>query len=397
MLETYKYNFKDKNGELIPDEVGLSFMKSRLGTDAYKVFTLYQPEYGVCSAGTARWTSAYHGIPAASDVKTCFVPSKPNHIFLHADFSQNEYRVFAALAKEDGIIQAFREGKDIHRFIAAKTFQKPESEITGAERNVAKRLSFGLLYGKSVQAIAEEYFRGDVKYAQKLFDDFFQMFPRVKAYIEEQKEMLFELGYVTTVFGDPIYISYDASKPSAVAEAIRFSGNYPTQSTASIAAALVGERMLNHAKVNNWDFEMAGFIHDCEEGSFTHELLIQVFEEYPRLAENYPYETYGLPMSIDIEIGICGGAGLVEFKRKKGETKFVKDGLLSAKIEGESKYVDALLEKISISHEYELVGIEEEDVYQSWSEMYLKVASSYRSSLGKVTKIKSGEIHVWKK
>ena len=148
------------------------------------------------------------------------MPRWKNGFFLHADFSQNEYRVFAALAGEEAIMQAFREGKDIHRFIATKVFNKPEKEITGAERNVAKRLSFGLLYGKGIPAIAEEYFRDDVKYAQSLFDMFFNMFPRIKAYMEEQKQMLFDKGYITTVWGDPIYLPYDAS--SVYVDAKRF-------------------------------------------------------------------------------------------------------------------------------------------------------------------------------
>lgn len=394
-METYNHGFKDKDGTPISDQAGIAYAKRKMGDQAYKYFTLYCPEYGVCAADTRRWTSAFHGLPAASDIKSCFAPIQgENGIFLHADFSQNEYKVFAALAKEDGIVQAFREGKDIHRFIASKTFQKPESEITGAERNVAKRLSFGLLYGKSVPAIADEYFRGDIKYAQKLFDDFFTMFPRVKAYIEEQKEMLFSRGYITTVFGDPIHITYDPNKKSSINDAIRYSGNYPTQSSASSAAALVGEKIDKLARDRAWDMYLAGFIHDCEEGSFATPLLLDVFTEYPKLAETFPYETYGLPMSIDIEIGVCGGPGLVEFKREKGKLVFVEDGVLSAKFEGETSYVNRLFERIGQNFTVEFDDVEEEPVYQSWSEMYLRVASSYRTSLGKNTLMKSGKVRI---
>lgn len=177
-----------------------------------KVRYIYEPHYGVNFATTKRWTSAYHGIPSNSDVKGALFPHYEGGFFLHADFAQNEYKVFSALAQEPAIVNAFREGRDIHRFIAAKVFSKPESEITKIERNVAKRLSFGLLYSKSVAAIATDYFYGDITYAQKLFDDFFILYPNIKSYINQQKEFMFNNGYVTTVFGDPIHITYDSNK-----------------------------------------------------------------------------------------------------------------------------------------------------------------------------------------
>lgn len=89
---------------------------------------------------------------------------------------------------------------------------RPHNETQISNKSlVAHNCSFGLLYGKSIVAIAEEYFRGDVKYAQSLFDMFFSMFPAIKTYMEQQKQQLFEHGYVTTVWGDPIYITYNAN------------------------------------------------------------------------------------------------------------------------------------------------------------------------------------------
>jgi DNA polymerase family A len=400
METTYNFDFKDKKGKLISDQDGINYAKSlhnKNNVNIYKYFTLYQPHYGVCAAETGRWTSAYHGLPGACDIKGCFIPFEDDQIFLHADFAQNEYKVFAALAKEEAIIQAFREGKDIHRFIASKVFNKLESEITPSERNVAKRLSFGLLYGKGIPAIAEEYFRGDVKYAQKLFDDFFVMFPRIKAYMREQEEMLFEKGYITTVFGDPIYIEYDKDKKSSVNEAKRYASNYPTQSTASLAAALVGERILEIAQKEKWDLWLGGFIHDCEEGCFGVDYLFPIFEEFPKTAEQYPFDTYRLPMSIDIELGVCGGPGLVEFKRQKGNTAFMINGQLKAKFEGETQYVNQLFDKFrAAGYIIELDKVEEEEDYQSWSEMFLRVASSYRSGLGKTLFITKGLITISK-
>lgn len=228
-MATYIYNFKDKHGNPVSDQDGINFAVDKLGESVLNEYHLYALYYGVNSAVTKRWTSAFHGIPANADVKGVFIPHFKNGYFVHADFSQNEYKVFAALAKEEAIVQAFREGKDIHRFIASKLYSKPEAEISGVERSVAKKLSFGLLYGKGIPAIAEEYFRGDVAYAQSLFDMFFTMFPRVKAYIEEQKAILFANREVYTVFGDAIKIEFDETKITS--EKIDYEGLFKHFST----------------------------------------------------------------------------------------------------------------------------------------------------------------------
>jgi hypothetical protein len=355
---------------------------------------LYQPKYGVNAAITRRWSSSYHGIPSNSDVKTAFVPKEEDDIFLHADFAQNEYKVFAALAKEDAIVQAFREGKDIHMFIASKTFKKPEEEINSAERNVAKRLSFGLLYGKTVAAIADDYFNGDVPYAQKLFDDFYTMFPNIKVYIEQQKNVLFDTGGVTTVFGDFIPIVYDANKPSSVNESIRFAGNYPTQSSASSVAALVGYNFNKYSKENGLGVSIPGFIHDCLEGSFNVKSLIQVFDQMPNFAETWPYETFGLPMSIDMEIGVCGGAGLIEFKRAKGNKRFVVDGVLKAKFEGRKDYFNLLLDKVKKQYKVTIHDEETEVITGAWSDLYMRVASAFHLGMGRPIEFISGTIEI---
>lgn len=133
---------KTKDGSEITLSQALAFLECK-GITPPKLEHYYCPHYSVNAAVTRRWTSAFHGIPANSDVKACLVPRHKDGFFLHADFSQNEYRVFAALAKEGAIMQAFREGKDIHRFIASRIFGKLESEVTNAERNVAKRCVLG--------------------------------------------------------------------------------------------------------------------------------------------------------------------------------------------------------------------------------------------------------------
>lgn len=395
---TRNHNFVDKNGNPISDQAGIAYARQHLGAASYRYQHLYTPHYGVNSAATRRWTSAYHGLPGNSDVKGALVPRNPGGFFMHADFSQNEYRVFAALAKEEAIMQAFLEGKDIHRYIASQVFNKDEDEISDAERNMAKRLSFGLLYGKSVAAIAEEYFRGDINYAQWLFDTFFAMFPRIKVYMEAQRQMLFDQGYITTVWGDPIYLSYDADSQSSVNEAVRYAVNYPTQSTASSIAALTGYEVVQAARSQQWGLHIPGFIHDCLEGDIDHRSLLEVFEALPQVAEDWPYETFGLPLRLDIEIGVRGGPYLVEFKRLKGAKVFVQDGVLEAKLEGRSDAVDLLVERIRSQGQYsvELRDVEVKEERVKWKELYQKVAAAYRLDMGKLVQVTKAVVRIEK-
>jgi len=205
--------------------------------------------------------------------------------------------------------------------------------------------------------------------------------------------MLFNLEYITTVWGDPIHITYDANKKSSVNDAIRYSGNYPTQSTASSTAALVGVRIMEAADANGWPISLPGFIHDCLEGSFANDFLLKAFDIVPNFAENWPFDNFGLPMSIDMEIGVRGGPFLVEFKRPKGELKFIKDGVLSAKFDGRADAVDLLFDRMrTTGYSVETSDVEEEEHYTSWSEMYMKVASAFRLSMGRKVLSKAGTV-----
>lgn len=169
MENTYNYNFVDISGKQIPDKVGIEFAKSLKDKNIYKNMHLLQAGFNPCAAVTRRWSSSFHGLPASGDTKGCLVPFEEEQLFFHADFAQNEYKVFAALAQEPAIIQAFREGRDIHRFIASKVFGKPESEITSSERNVAKRCVHGDTIIEtemgmiSIEDLIKINFRGKVK------------------------------------------------------------------------------------------------------------------------------------------------------------------------------------------------------------------------------------------
>ena len=90
------------------------------------------------AADTRRWTSSFHVIPSKSEVRKCFTSFSKDQICLHWDMSQLELRVAAFLSEDENMIEAFKSGADVHRYVASKVWQKPENEVSSTERRFAK-------------------------------------------------------------------------------------------------------------------------------------------------------------------------------------------------------------------------------------------------------------------
>jgi hypothetical protein len=352
---------------------------------------LYEPHYNVNATVTRRWSSSYHGIPSNSDIRVAFEPFWADGFFGKLDYSQMELRTMAALAGEESLLQAFRDGKDIHRFIASAIFDKPEGEISDAERGWSKKASFGFVYGKSVATFAEEYFRGDVPKTVAFFAKIYGMFPRLRDYIERQTQQLFDEGYVTTIWGDPIYIEYDRGKKSSVNEAIRFAVNYPIQSTASNVTGVTGYELTNWKRERDFEFVVPGFSHDCLEPLLPGRELIPFLERAIEFAEEVPWKKFKLPIKIDVEFGVSAGE-LVQLRRLGGEGSYVAGGELRCTFEGRSPDVASFLRRLKMTHTFRVEDMRRQEKYSSWSDLYLKTNSSYHSLMGKHYQQTSGTL-----
>lgn len=111
----------------------------------YKTFKLKDNQrwilntsFNVCSAETKRWKSSVHVVPWGSELREIYESRVDDGLFLHYDYSQSEVRVLAAVSKDEGLIKAFKDGMDIHKFIASKIFRLPPEKITDAERRYSK-------------------------------------------------------------------------------------------------------------------------------------------------------------------------------------------------------------------------------------------------------------------
>ena len=179
------------------------------------------------------------------EIRKCFIP-EPGCLFFSADYSQIELRVMAHLSGDENMIEAFREGYDIHAATAARIYKKPIEAVTRDERTKAKRANFGIIYGITVFGLAErlEISRDEAK---QLIDGYFATFPQVHAYMEKAKQMAREHGYAETFFHRRRYLPDINSHNATVRNfAERNAINAPIQGSAAdiikIAMVRISER-----------------------------------------------------------------------------------------------------------------------------------------------------------
>jgi DNA polymerase-1 len=174
-------------------------------------------------------------------IRQAFVPA-PGYRLLAADYSQIELRIMAHLSGDEGLLQAFRERRDIHRATAAEVFGLELDEVDADQRRSAKAINFGLIYGMSAFGLGRQLGieRGR---AQTYIDLYFERYPGVKHYMEETRALARERGFVETVFGRRLYLpEINARNAQRRQYAERSAINAPMQGTAAdiIKRAMLG-------------------------------------------------------------------------------------------------------------------------------------------------------------
>lgn len=166
------------------------------------------------------------------EIRKAFVP-EPGCLFFSADYSQIELRIMAHLSGDEALIEAFRQGEDIHAATAAKVFKKPLEEVTRDERRKAKTANFGIIYGISAFGLAERMEVSRTE-ARQLIDSYFQTYPAVKRYMDQSIDDARQRGYIETLFGRRRYLP-DINSRNAVVRgyAERNAINAPIQGTAA--------------------------------------------------------------------------------------------------------------------------------------------------------------------
>jgi DNA polymerase-1 len=196
-------------------------------------------------------------------VRKAFIPRDENHVLLAADYSQIELRIIAALSEEETMIEAFKNGEDIHASTAAKVFNVPLDEVTREQRGNAKTVNFGIIYGVSAFGLSNQTDLSR-KEAKALIDTYYETYPKLRAYMAEQVDFARDNGYVETVLQRRRYLKDINSRNAIVRGAAeRNAVNAPIQGS---AADIIKLAMINIYK-------------RFEEEGFQSKMLLQVHDE----------------------------------------------------------------------------------------------------------------------
>ena len=166
-------------------------------------------------------------------LRSAFVAGSGFTELLTADYSQIEMRIMAHLSEDEGLIEAFRAGEDLHNFVGARIYGVKPSEVTSAMRSKVKAMSYGLVYGLSEFGLARQLKITKTE-AKQLMGDYFERFGGVKTYLDEVVQRAKQVGYTETVYGRRRPFSDLNSKIFQVREnARRAALNAPIQGTAA--------------------------------------------------------------------------------------------------------------------------------------------------------------------
>ena len=133
-------------------------------------------------------------------VRKAFIPRNEDYTLLAADYSQIELRIIAALSEEETMIEAFKNGEDIHASTASKVFNVPLNEVTREQRSNAKTVNFGIIYGVSAFGLSNQTDLSRSE-AKELIDTYYETYPKLRKYMSEQVDFARDNGYVQTVLG----------------------------------------------------------------------------------------------------------------------------------------------------------------------------------------------------
>ncbi len=233
-------------------------------------------------------------------VRKAFIPRDENHVLVAADYSQIELRIIAALSNETAMMEAFKNGEDIHATTAAKVFQVAQEEVTREQRSHAKTVNFGIMYGVSAFGLSNQtnLTRSESK---ELIEAYYKTYPKLKAYMSEQVDFARDNGFVQTVLGRRRYLK-DINSANAIVRgaAERNAVNAPIQGSAADIIKIAMINIYNKLNEGNYKTKMLLQVHD--------ELVFDVpkneLETISSLIKHEMENAFTLNVPLDVELGV---------------------------------------------------------------------------------------------
>lgn len=268
-------------------------------------------------AATGRMASQepnFQNIPVKSEygrrIRNAFI-AKDGHKLVAFDYSQVELRLAAILSEDPKLIEIFKNGEDVHAGVASYMFGIPQDQVTKEQRNKAKVINFGILYGMGVSAL-QKNLKVDRSEAQEFYNTYFEKFTGLAEYLEQTKEFAKEHGYTVTMYGRKRFFDGIKSKlPFLRAQAERMAINAPIQGTSADMIKVAMVRVDEFLKKENLKdkVKLVLQIHDEIIFEVEDDTVEYIQKSVPKIMEGVlaDDERKGVPILTDCEVGASWG------------------------------------------------------------------------------------------
>ena len=232
-------------------------------------------------------------------IRGAFVADE-GHRLIAADYSQIELRLMAHLSGDENLLQAYRDGRDIHAFTAAQIFDIPIEEVSDSQRRAGKTINFGVMYGMGSRRLADDLDISTAK-AKRYIEDYFERYSGVQAYFDELVKRARETGYARTLFGRrrPLPDIEGGGRRAAFAE--RAAINTPIQGTAADLIKFAMVELQNRIDADALPYHMLLQVHD--------ELIVEVPTDQVDEATELIVDTMEGICQLDVPLVVDTGVG----------------------------------------------------------------------------------------
>ena len=236
------------------------------------------------------------------EVRKAFIARNKDYFLMAADYSQIELRIIASLSNEENMMNAFKKKEDIHASTASAVFNVPINQVSKEQRSNAKVVNFGIIYGVSAFGLSNQTNLNRTE-SKELIEKYFEKYPKLKQYINNQISFARNNGYVETVLGRRRYLKDINSQNSVVRGAAeRNAINAPVQGSAADIIKIAMINIQRKLSKGNYKSKMLLQIHD--------ELVFDVFKpelnEMIELTKNEMEKAFeiNVPLTVDLNYGL---------------------------------------------------------------------------------------------
>ena len=230
------------------------------------------------------------------------------------------------------MLDAFRNGADIHTEIARQVFNKPE--VTSAERRFSKMAVFSILYGAVPESFGKNYLHGDTARAKAIYDGFYSAYPEVKDFMAEKHAEMKKYGMVANKLTPLFMYCSPEMYGNNENQAKRIAANSVIQSGSSMLVGVTGYQIMKYIIDHKMRSKLVLFIHDSIEQDVAPEELIELSAVVVPMMNNYPDEEFGIPMKTHLILGPSFGQE-IEFDKFE-----CNDDFTECTMEGEGLFAE---------------------------------------------------------